>query len=210
MAVLLAAGTLLLGRAAEEMNLAMGLTAAWFGAMFVAGAVLARRRPELLVPLALGFVAVAVAVGILVALPTLRDKTVNEQVVTGAPAAEPSSGGGGAAAGNVELARGAFQAVAHPGRGTAAVVELAGGERRLTLTNFETDSGPDLRLYVSTEDPATGGELGDFRDFGALKGNKGDQQYELPASLDLDRYSTVVVWCRAFSVGFTSAALEQP
>jgi len=36
-----------------------------------------------------------------------------------------------------------------------------------------------------------------------------NQQYELPEALDLNRYSTMVVWCRAFSVGFTSAALEE-
>jgi Electron transfer DM13 len=78
---------------------------------------------------------------------------------------------------------------------------------RLLPTEFETDSGPDLRVYVSTTDPAAGGELGDFVDLGGLKGNKGNQQYTLPADLDLGRYSNVVIWCRAFSVGFTSASL---
>jgi hypothetical protein len=61
---------------------------------------------------------------------------------------------------------------------------------------------------VSTGDPA-GGELGDFEDLDALKGNVGDQQYTLPRGLDLGRHSTVVVWCRAFSVAFTSARLER-
>jgi hypothetical protein len=51
------------------------------------------------------------------------------------------------------------------------------------------------------------GDLGDFEDLGSLKGDKCDQQYTLPAKLDLERHSTVVVWCRAFSVAFTSAAL---
>jgi hypothetical protein len=73
---------------------------------------------------------------------------------------------------------------------------------------FETDAGPDLRLYVSTRDPANG-ELGDFRDLGALKGNVGNQQYSLSRDVNLERYSTVVVWCRAFSVAFTSAPLAR-
>jgi hypothetical protein len=47
----------------------------------------------------------------------------------------------------------------------------------------------------------------DFEDLGALKGNKGNQQYELPPQLDLERYSTVVIWCRAFSVNFARAPL---
>jgi hypothetical protein len=86
------------------------------------------------------------------------------------------------------------------------VIRLARGGRVLTLTRFATSSGPDLRVYLSTRDPARGG-LGDVEDLGGLKGNKGDQQYRVPPDLDLRRYSTVVIWCRAFSVPFTSAAL---
>ena len=44
-------------------------------------------------------------------------------------------------------------------------------------------------------------------DLGALKGNRGNQQYRVPGDVDTARYSTVVVWCRAFSVPFTSARL---
>jgi hypothetical protein len=109
----------------------------------------------------------------------------------------------------VQLAAGQFQSIAHPGNGKAAVVELPGGELVLTLTRFATDNGPDLRLYLSTGNPAGGGELGDYVDLGKLKGNKGNQQYELPDDVALDRHRTVVVWCRAFSVAFTSAALER-
>ena len=48
---------------------------------------------------------------------------------------------------------------------------------------------------------------GDFVDLGALKGNKGNQQYEIGADGGLDRFDTVVIWCRAFSVGFAAATL---
>jgi Electron transfer DM13 len=167
--------------------------------------------------LAAGFGAVAIAFTLLVALPSIRGKEVNERVVRGTPGSEVremgeradgrAGQGGSQQSGNVQLASGSFGALAHPGQGTAAAVELPNGERKLTLTEFETDSGPDLRVYVSTTDPAAGGELGDFVDLGGLKGNKGNQQYTLPADLDLGRYSNVVIWCRAFSVGFTSASL---
>jgi hypothetical protein len=48
-----------------------------------------------------------------------------------------------------------------------------------------------------------------FRDLGALKGNIGDRQYDLSRHVRIARYSNVLVWCRAFSVDFTSAPLER-
>jgi hypothetical protein len=212
-AVLLVAGVFAFGRLADEAQVAMGLTAAWFGAVLAGGYLVTRRRRELLFPLAAGFAVVAIAFAWLVALPSIRGKEVDERVVTGVPVADARggvdavAGRGGRPGANVQLASGSFSALAHPGRGTAAVVELPDGERKLTLTGFETDAGPDLRVYVSTRDPAAGGELGDFVDLGALKGNKGDQQYTLPADVPLEQFSNVVIWCRAFSVGFTSAPL---
>jgi hypothetical protein len=206
--VALVAGVIILGRISDDANVAMGLTAVWFGIVLVVGAGLALRRRELFWPLAVGYGIVAVAAAVLVVAPTLFDKEVNERVARGTPASEARAPGAARPAGNVQLAAGSFESIAHSGTGDAAVVRLQGGERVVTLTDFETDSGPDLRLYVSTGNPASG-ELGDFEDLGALKGNVGNQQYTLPADLDLDRYSTVVVWCRAFSVAFTSAALEK-
>jgi len=44
-------------------------------------------------------------------------------------------------------------------------------------------------------------------DLGRLKGNIGDQQYDIPAGTDLSRYATVVIMCRAFTVGFARARL---
>ena len=77
----------------------------------------------------------------------------------------------------------------------------------LTLTNFEVDNGPDLRVYLVAGPARDESGVDDFEDLGALKGNKGNQQYELPPQLDLERYSTVVIWCRAFSVNFARAPL---
>jgi Electron transfer DM13 len=214
-AVVLAVGVLAFGRISDDANVAMAATAGWFGLVFAVAGAIALRRRELAYPLATGFGVVAIATAFLVVYPTLNDKEVNERVVTGTPARETPAGTGsdtreGAPrpTGNVQIAAGSFRSIAHSGTGKAAVVELPSGERKLTLTSFETDSGPDLRLYVSTGDPATG-DLGEFEDLGALKGNKGNQQYTLSANVDLERYSTVVVWCRAFSVAFTSAALER-
>jgi hypothetical protein len=103
----------------------------------------------------------------------------------------------------VEVARGTFETRAHSSRGTAAVVELAAGGRKLTFTDFETDNGPDLRVYL-----VRGGDVDDPVDLGGLKGNVGNQQYDLPSNVDTGAYSTVVIWCRAFSVSFAEADLR--
>ena len=214
--VALVGGLFLLGRVSDNATVSMGLTALWFGLVFVVAAALALRIRILLWPLAIGYALVAVAAGVLVIAPTLIDKKVDDQIVTGAPASPPPAPGKadrelqsrGAPDGNVQIASGRFSSIAHGSTGKAAVVELPSGARKLTLSDFETDPGPDLRLYVSTGDPADG-DLGRFRDLGALKGNVGDQQYDLSRDVTIERYSTVVVWCRAFSVAFTSAPLER-
>ncbi|MDH3497546.1 MAG: DM13 domain-containing protein, partial [Gemmatimonadota bacterium] len=47
-----------------------------------------------------------------------------------------------------------------------------------------------------------------FVGLGGLKGNVGDQNYDIPAGTDLTRYRTVTIWCRRFSVNFGSAPLS--
>ncbi|HYN32216.1 MAG TPA: DM13 domain-containing protein, partial [Ilumatobacteraceae bacterium] len=85
-------------------------------------------------------------------------------------------------------------------------------QRFLRFEDFETDNGPDLNVYLSSAAPdASVDQLGaDFVDLGDLKGNVGPQNFEIPTDVDLDRYSTVVVWCVRFGVAFGSADLIPP
>jgi hypothetical protein len=111
------------------------------------------------------------------------------------------------------LSAGRFHSVAHETRGLATVYQLPGGERVLRLTDFETSNGPDVRLYLVAADDATDDDTvknAGFVDVGALEGNVGDQNYELPPDLDLGRYRTVTVWCRRFGVNFGTAPLAAP
>ncbi|MEM9038967.1 MAG: DM13 domain-containing protein [Actinomycetota bacterium] len=86
--------------------------------------------------------------------------------------------------------------------GDAIVLGNGTGQRFLRFENFESNNGPDLNVYlVNPDDPS------DFIDLGDLKGNIGDQNYEIPADVDLDRYSQVSIWCVRFSVGFGNADL---
>ena len=52
------------------------------------------------------------------------------------------------------------------------------------------------------------GDVSDFVSLGDLKGNIGDQNYELPADVDLSVHDTVLIWCERFSAPFGEAALD--
>jgi hypothetical protein len=113
----------------------------------------------------------------------------------------------------VVLLRGAFAPRAHEGRGRAEVLQLAGDRRMLRFTEFQTLNGPDLQVYLlGSADAAGRGDLdaNGFLSLGALKGNAGDQNYEIPADVDLLKYRAVSVWCRRFGVNFTTAPLAPP
>lgn len=198
------------GVLSNDMNVAMALTAVWFGVAGLAALLIVRARRDLLVPVLGTFILVAGAIGVYLGYNSLVDKEVNEQVAVGAPASQAQAPSGGQSGGaeapptqNVQLSSGQFESGAHTTTGTAAVVELADGSRVLTLTDFETDPGPDLRVYLATDRDAS-----DNVDLDGLKGNVGNQQYEIPEDVDLAKFSTVVIWCRAFSVEFGSAELQ--
>ena len=107
------------------------------------------------------------------------------------------------------LAQGTFVDRSHPTSGTAVVLSDGTEQRFLRFEDFATDNGPDLNVYLTTAPPDadTGAIEADFVDLGDLKGNIGDQNYEIPPDVDLGRYSTVVVWCVRFSVAFGAAGL---
>lgn len=112
----------------------------------------------------------------------------------------------------VTLFEGTFISRDHPGEGRAIVLNDGSEQRFLRFEDFATDNGPDLNVYL-TASPADGPEGAfddDFVDLGDLKGNIGSQNYEIPPDVDLERYSTVVVWCVRFASAFTAADLAPP
>lgn len=91
----------------------------------------------------------------------------------------------------------------HKAEGIAKVINLADGRTFLRLENLKTTNGPDLYVYLSVgKDPS------DIVNLGRLKGNIGNQNYEIPAGADLSKYDTVLIWCKAFSTLFGSAKLS--
>lgn len=113
----------------------------------------------------------------------------------------------GHAARNVELLHGDVRAVGHAAKGRAAVV-LTGGRRVLTLRRFRIDPGPDVRVWLVPRSARGDGQIAkDRKDLGRLKGNKGDQQYTIPRSVDLRRYRSVIFWCVPFTQTLARANL---
>jgi Electron transfer DM13 len=197
------------GLLTNDFRLSMLFTTLWLGAVGLSALVLAWRWRQLALPvLGTVFVTAAGAGGYLLYTSSV-DKVVNEQVavaeapapVETAPAPEAEAP---APAKNIALARGAFTSGEHETSGKATLIKLAQGATVLTLTAFATSPGPDLRVYLVSGGPEN---LGDVVDLGGLKGNKGNQQYTIPPSVDQKRHRTVVIWCRAFSVAFGSARL---
>lgn len=135
---------------------------------------------------------------------------VRTQVNEGLPvAAAQTSLSGGSAPGR--LASGTFHSVAHETHGTATLLRLADGSRILRLTEFTTSNGPDVRVYLvaasDANDNASVKRAG-FIELGRLKGTDGDQNYDVPADLDLSKYRAVTIWCKRFAVNFATAPLS--
>ena len=194
------------GVISNDFRVSMALTAVWFAVAGAACVIVARRSRPLRFPVLGAYLVTAALVGGYLGLSTLRDRVVDERVVmAAAPSAiEPASRS--AEPRNVQLAAGRFRSHEHETNGTAKVVRLADARRFLTLTSFATSAGPDLRVRLVPGDTSNGGASGSI-DLGALKGNRGDQQYELPRRAALAG-RTVVIWCRAFSAPFGSAPLR--
>jgi hypothetical protein len=131
------------------------------------------------------------------AAPAVGDDTEPAQL-------EPSAGA------PFELATGSFVSRnRYTVTGTASAYQLEDGQRLLRLEDFESTNGPDLFVYLTvagaSEDDAA--LDADFVDLGVLSGNIGNQNYVIPADVDLDRYDSVVIWCRRFTTSFGVADL---
>ena len=94
------------------------------------------------------------------------------------------------------------------------IVTQSGDDRSLAFADFSVTAGPDLFVYlVNTADTSNEGvkaavEAGEFVNVATLKGNVGNQVYQVPAEIDLDDYTVVSVWCKQFGRNFGHAVIE--
>ncbi len=110
------------------------------------------------------------------------------------------------------LARGMFidADAIHKGTGTALLYALPDGRHVVRFEDFRATNGPALVVYLAEhENPTSAADVTDHRfvNIGKLKGNVGNQNYEIPANIDISPYRSVVIWCELFGVLFSPAAL---
>jgi len=111
------------------------------------------------------------------------------------------------------VAEGTFHGVAHETKGKATIFRLPDSKRVLRFTGFETSNGPDVRVFLVAAPDASDNDTvknAGYVEVGKLKGNMGDQNYDLPAGVDLNKYRAVTIWCNRFSVNFGTAPLGFP
>lgn len=228
-ATALGIGALILQRwVAQTFGVAVALVVVWFGVVTVVAFVFARGRPELRMASlgTIGLVAVVSAAGGY--WTGVRKDEVNERVAVasaradgdartaaltgmGSPTEEDAAPVTSERArepkptGPVELASGPVSgADGHAGQGTATLIESEDGDRVLTLTGFDVDAGPDVNVYLSESTAGIDGAV----DLGDLKGERGDQEYEIPADVDLTRFEDLVLWCIPFTTRIATAELR--
>ncbi len=91
----------------------------------------------------------------------------------------------------------------HQASGTARIIRSDGKTYVRLEEDFTVSNGPDLFVYLGKNNAYDADT-----NLGKLKGNEGSQNYEIPSDINLDSYSEVWVWCRAFSVPFGKAILR--
>ena len=175
--------------------------------------------------------AVLVAVGLVVFQPwkLVIDDVVDEALPeASAAASEPpaasdppasSAGPSTAASPNAvpatrTLATGTFISHEHETSGTVKLLVLADGRQVLRLEGLDTSNGPDLKVWITDQKVVDGPsgwpvfDDGRYVDLGSLKGNKGNQNYVVPAGTNLDGLRSVSIWCDRFNVSFGAAELS--
>ena len=218
-AVALGVGLLVLQRwVAQTRGAAIAMVIAWFAIVLVGLLIALRGRPGLR-PVALATWAAILAGTVAIGYWTgFRDTEVDEDVAIAAAEAGDAEREAGLAGNGtdgarrperpakpVSLASGEFVGVdGHGGTGKATVVEEPDGDRVLTFTDFDVDPGSNVDVYLS----ASPTDVSQRIDLGDLKGNVGDQQYEIPPDANLSDHPNVVLYCIPFSVRIAVAETD--
>lgn len=112
------------------------------------------------------------------------------------------------------VATGTFHGQVHTTSGRASIYKGMDGKMVLRLTNFKTSNGPDVHVLLIAAKDAEDNQnflssMTERVELGKLKGNEGDQNYEIPMGTDLMKFKTVAIYCERFNATFGAAPLEK-
>lgn len=92
----------------------------------------------------------------------------------------------------------------HVVKGGVTVVKNADGTATVTLgPDFFLDGAPDPRVGFGKD-----GKYVKGTDVGLLKANTGQQTFTVPASINVDDFNEVYIWCLKFSVSLGVASVS--
>lgn len=104
----------------------------------------------------------------------------------------------------VLIGTGSFTGVeGHTVSGQVNLIQQPDGSYLVQFPDLDAENGPDLVVWLTTDDTSS-----PVIELGELKGNQGSQEYVIPSGTSVEDFSTVVIWCRRFSVGFAEAPLS--
>jgi hypothetical protein len=112
------------------------------------------------------------------------------------------------------IATGTFHGQVHATSGRASIYKGMDGKLVLRLTGFKTSNGPDVHVVLIDAKDAEDNQnfltsKTERVELGKLKGNEGDQNYEIPMGTDLTKFKTVAIYCERFNATFGAAPLEK-
>jgi len=157
-------------------------------------------------------------------LPAFRDVQVAETAPVGLPPATTSSSTPAVSTpaaetspvttttpptptsqGPVELGSAGVVSLDYQATGTARLIQLAPDDLLVRFEGLNVENGPDYVVYlvpgVDQRAPGDGVFLGE------LKGNRGDQNYDVPAETTAEGAQTILIWCRSFAAPVANATV---
>jgi hypothetical protein len=152
-----------------------------------------------LVPASLAFV---VAV-----LPAFHQVTVQEAFPaaksgrSAAPSAAPSTADRAAV-----VASGELVGIDHSASGRVLLIRRDDGSYVVRLAGLDVEPGPDYHVHLVPGADRHGPGGGVHLD--RLRGNRGNQNYDVPADVEVQPPVTLLIWCRAFAVPIAAATLD--